>query len=270
MVYNNNIMNETIPSLNTGQQNDNSPWGEEFLKGVPEFSGERKFVKLEEIANLCSFDNTMISGHGTASAGNDHEVVESIFDEGVKGFESLGNMTGVDRGNKVVGSTDLANNTIGLWSSMDGELDFSRIKEKLDNWPHRNARNVILMRFPIEYFHVYTNISGERTRAFFTEHEDEHGQATNYIDRRFIIGNYDTETGLVELNPNFEPEISGDFKKELDERLEKVKKQTKERLEAINNDSPFWSAHDSDNEDDYSKDDIDDSVVDWGDDTDWE
>lgn len=261
------IMNETISS-NAEQQNDNSPWGEEYLKSVPEFAGERKFVKLEEIANLCSFDNTMINGHGTASAGNSHEVIESIFDEGVKGFESLGSMVGMDRGNEAVGSTDLTDNTVGLWSSMEGELDFQKMKEKLDNWPHRGAKNIILMRFPIDYYHTYTEVADERAQAFFTEHNDKNGQATNYIDRRFIIGNYDAETGQVELNPNFEPNITGDFKKELDERLAKVQEQTKKRHEAFDEKNPFGFTH-TNMEESEPDDNMDDAVDDWGD-ADWE
>lgn len=48
-------------------------------------------------------------------------MVENIFKEGVKGFESLGSMIGENRADKVVGSTDLMDNTIGLWSSSEGD-----------------------------------------------------------------------------------------------------------------------------------------------------
>ena len=122
---------------------------------------------------------------------------------------------------------------------MEGELNFQELKEQLDNWPHRGAKNVILMRFPIDYYHTYTEVSSERTQAYFTEHKDKNGQATNYIDRRFIIGSYDADTGQVELNPHFEPNITGDFKKELDERLAKAQEQTKKRHEAFDKNNPF-------------------------------
>ena len=261
-------MNESIRPTDGRQLEEKMDWGEEYLKSVPEFAGERKFVKLEEIANPCSFNNMMISGHGTASAGNGHEIIESIFDEGVKGFESLGSMIDKNRSNEVVGSTELGDNTVGLWSSMEGELDFQKMKEKLDNWPHRGAKNIILMRFPIDYYHAYTEVSGERTQAYFTEHKDKNGQATNYIDRRFIIGNYDAETGQVELNPNFEPNITGDFKKELDERLAKAQEQTKKRHEAFDEKNPFGFTRTS-MEESKPEDDADDVVGDWND-ADWE
>ena len=260
-------MGESIKSDKEQVPND-SAWGEDYLKSVPEFAGEKKFIGLEEIANLCDFDNTMICGHGTASAGDGHEVIEDIFEEGVKGFESLSNMVGENRRNEVVGSTDLTDNTIGLWSSMEGGLDFSKMKEYLDNWPHRNAKNIILMRFPIEYYHAYTEVGGERTQAYFIEHEDKQGQPTHYIDRRFIIGNYDAETGQVELNPHFEPNISGDFKKELDERLRAVREQTERRHEAIKKEGLLRFKHNTEPKDSGVKYYADEDVSVW-DDEEW-
>lgn len=255
-------------TISPNEQSGNSIWGEEYLKDVPEFAGEKKFIRLEEIANLCSFDNTMICGHGTASSGNGHEIIESIFNEGVKGFESLGSMIGENRKNEVVGSTDLTDNTVGLWSSMEGELNFQKLKEQLDNWPHRNAKNVILMRLPIEYYHPYTEVGSERTQAYFTEHADKNGQATNYIDKRFIIGNYDAETGNVELNPHFEPNISGDFKKELDERLKEVQEQTRKRHEAIDENGSFGFTQNNMN-DNKSENGPNNTIAEW-DNTDWD
>ena len=98
-------------------------------------------------------------------------------------------------------------------------------------------------------------------------HNDKNGQATNYIDRRFIIGNYDAETGLVELNPYFEPDITGDFKKELDERLAKVQEQTKKRHEAFDEKNPFGFTHT--NMEENEPDDTTDAAVDDWDDADW-
>ena len=223
--------NEQVPS--------DSPWGEEYLKDVPEFAGERKFVNLEDIANLCSFDNTMIFGHGTATAGNGHEIVESIFEGGVKGFTSIGKVASETIDNdEVLGSTDITDTACCLWGSANGELDFSKLREKLQNWPHRNPKNIILMRFPTEYFN-YSDMADEKTEAYFTVHENEVGRPTHYVDRRFVIGNYDTETGKVEINPNFEPNISGEFKQELDERLKKAQEETAARHKKIEESGPF-------------------------------
>ena len=266
-------LNETF-SPNTEQQDGSSAWGEDYLKSVPEFAGERKFINLEEIMNLCDFNNTMICGHGTASSGDGHETVESIFDEGVKGYESLGSLIDEGRSDKVVGSTDLTDNVVGLWSSMEGEPNFQTIKETLDDWPHRKSRNVILMRFPLAYYHTYTEVSEERTQAYFTEHKDKNGQPTNYIDRRFIIGNYDAQTGKVELNPHFEPNISGDFEKELEERFKKVREQTKRRHEALDKNDASEPIDDNIGDDKPEKEgklenNVGDTLPEWDWDDDW-
>ncbi|MBR3132417.1 hypothetical protein IKG33_03360 [Candidatus Saccharibacteria bacterium] len=263
-------MNEIIVS-DTEQQNSNSAWGEEYLKSVPEFAGEKKLVNLEEIANLCSFENTMICGHGTATAGDGHEIVESIFDEGVMGFAS--DQATPDENTGAIGSTDLTDNTVTLWSSLtDSKLDFSKMKGQLDNWRHRDAKNIILMRFPADYYHVNTLVPDERTKAYFTIHKDQNGLLRNYVDRRFIIGNYSTDTGQVELNPHFEPDISGDFKKELDERLTKAQEQTENRYKAYEkNNYKYNQDDDGDNVLTINESENDaDSTTSWDDNEDWE
>ena len=219
-------------------QSDGSAWGAEYLKSVPEFAGEKKFIKLEELADFCNLENSMIFGHGTASSGNGHEVVESIFEEGIKGWESGGSIASEDRGDEAVGSTDLTNNSIILWNSIEGEPNFDKMKGELDNWSHRSAENVILMRLPVDYYHMETDVAPERTQAYFTQHEDKDGQLTNYLDRRLIIGNYNAKTGVVEINPHFEAELSEEFKEELAGRLAEVQEQTKKRHEEQEN-NPF-------------------------------
>lgn len=201
-----------------------------FAGAQPEVeSSEAKFIKLEELGDICSLENCAIYGHGTGSSGDSHEVVESIFHEGLKGFESLGNMIGENRDEKVSGSTDILDQAVGLWASQEGELDSTSLKEKLNHWKHRESKNIILVRLPQEYFHSMTGVRGEMSKPFYTVHEDTSGHKNHYLDPRFILGNYDTETGLVELNDNFEPEITGDFKAEMDDRLASVKSETATR-----------------------------------------
>ena len=204
-------------------------------KEVPFSGGEKQeqepaYIKLEDIGNICSLENCTISGHGTGSAGDGHEVVESIFKEGVKGFESLGSIAAINR-DEITGSTDMSDNTVGLWSSGGEAINVEKLKDKLDHWPHRGAKNIILMRFPHEYFNVMTDQQREKDAPFFTVHEDPSGQKHNYIDNRFILGNYNVDTGMVELNEAFQPEIEGDFKKEMEERLEQAKAKTEARIE---------------------------------------
>lgn len=229
-------------SQNTGENalsesQEQNPWEkiaqEVTFAGGEKIENEPKFIKLEELEKFCPLDNCILYGHGTGSSGNGHEVVDSIFSEGLKGFEPLGSMIGENRGQEISGSTDLSNNAIGLYASGEEAFDSSKLKDKLDNWPHRGAENIILMRLPQEYFHIYTNNPAERTEAFYTVHEDENGHKNHYLDRRLIFGNYNKNTGMVELNEHFEPEISDKFKKELDTRLKLVQEKTEKRNRAI-------------------------------------
>jgi hypothetical protein len=229
-----------LAKTNYEQAPNDSPWGEDYLKDVPEFAGERKIVDLEDIANLCSFENAAIYGHGTATAGNGHEIVESIFDGGVRGFTSEGSIASENiESDGVLGSTDITDTARSLWTSDLGELDFSKIREKLNNWPHRNPKNIILMRLPLEYYSLSAYDSHEKTEAYFVVHSNEAGRPTYYIDRRFIIGNYDTETGKVEISPHFEPNISGSFKQELDDKFQKVQDRVEARNREIEESRPF-------------------------------
>lgn len=216
----------------TKEQQEFQSLGKEvpFAGAQPETEqNEAKFVKLEDLEDVCSLDNCVIYGHGTGSSGDSHEIVESIFHQGIKGYESLGNMVGEDRNDKISGSTDISDQAVGLWASQDGKFSSNDLEEKLNHWPHRESKNIILIRLPEDYFHSMTNIRSEMSRPFYTVHEDESGHRSHYLDRRFILGNYNTETGLVELNNDFEPEITGDFKIEMDNRLASVKAETAAR-----------------------------------------
>lgn len=232
---------EKLPQ-NTGESalsenQEQNPWEniaqEVSFAGGEKIENEPKFIKLEELEKVCPLDNCILYGHGTGSSGNEYKIVESIFNEGLKGFESLSNMISENRDQEISGSTNLSNNAIGLYASGEGAFDSSKLKDKLDNWPHRGSENIILMRLPQEYFHIYTNNPAERTEAFYTIHEDENGHKNHYLDRRLIFGNYNKNTGMVELNEYFESEISDKFKNELDARLKSVQEKTEERNNAI-------------------------------------
>lgn len=222
-----------IGENNTSHMQKLDPW-EEMVQKVKFVGGEKvekepRFIKLEDLESVCSLDNCAIFGHGTGSSGNGHDTVEHIFNDGLKGFESLGSMVAADRNEEISGSTDLMDNTVGIYTSLDGDFNNARLEEKLNNWPHRNSENIILMRLPLEYFHTMTTIPSERSEAFYTVHEDKNGHKNHYLDRRLILGNYNVSTGMVELNKYFEPEISGDFKNELEARLKVAQEKTEER-----------------------------------------
>ena len=210
-----------------------APSQQGFLKLSDEvpFAGEQdrqpKFIKLEDVDRLYPMDGYMLYGHGTGRAGNDHETIEKIFEEGLRGYQSLDNMITVNETRSVVGSTDLTDTAVGLWGSSGGTpYDATELKDSLDHWKHLKSENIILMRLPEKYYHAQTSSHLERFKPYFTVAPDSTGQKRQYLDRRFILGNYNTQTGLIELNEHFEPEVTGDFKAEMDARLASTKSET--------------------------------------------
>lgn len=202
---------------------------------------------------MIPLEDCAIYGHGTGSSGDDHAVVESIFQDGLKGWEAGGSKFADKASSKhpeeIFGSTDLNNTAAALWDSSSSQ-ELREIRPAL-NSSHRGSRNVILMRLPHEYFNQLGD-PHERTKPFFTVHEDDTGHPYNYVDRRLIIGNYDNQTGKIELNDYFEPEIEGDFKAELDQRLSEAKQKTEARL-LFWEQNPLGIAYDQSQEEDLTE-----------------
>ena len=226
-------MSEIIEDGFKGGQN--AAWGK--LKHVPfnnkESAAERKFVKLEDLEPILNIEETCIFGHGTASAGNGHDVVDSIFADGMKGFQSLDSTASESMNlDEVVGSTKISDTAKPIYAFEKGQESGSlaKLKEKLDHWKHRDSSNIILIRLPFKYFNMYSGDEGEKDAPFFIQKRDDSGQMRNYLDPRFIIGNYNRETSLVELNEQFENEMSDEFQKEMDQRLMKAQEETNARL----------------------------------------
>ena len=176
-----------------------------FASASPEAEpNEAKFINLEELDDFCSWDNCIFRGHGTGRSGDAHEVVDSIFREGIRGNH---------------GKTDIFEISSGLPYPQDQSEE---LKAKLDNWQHYDSKNIILVRLPAEYF----TEAGYSYEPYFTAKQNADGKDIYYLDSRFILGNYNTETGLVELNDKFEPEITGDFRVEMDNRCASIKAAT--------------------------------------------
>ena len=186
-----------------------------FAGSQPETEkNEARFIKLEELENLCSWENCMFRGHGTGRSGDSHEVVESIFREGIRGNH---------------GGTDISQITVGLPYPQGESL--KDLKEELDNWKHLESKNIILTRLPAEYSVLES--STRRNEPYFTVQKDTSGKNIHYLDSRLIVGNYNAETGLVELNDKFEPEIKGEFKEEMDRRFANIVSEERDRQQEL-------------------------------------
>ena len=217
------------PNSNNGEKRA-TRW-DDLIKPEQEQS-ERQFVKFEELEPIFADKNALIMGHGTATSGNDHDVVDAILREGLRGFQSLDSVASeVQHKDEVAGSADLRDTAIPLSDpNSDEPVAMLDIKDQLDHWAHRDAENVILIRLPLEFLN-HEMLKNQQFAPFFIQKRDKDGQMRNYLDSRLIVGNYNRETGLVEMNDQFQPELTDEFRSELNQRYEELLKEAEERMD---------------------------------------
>jgi hypothetical protein len=187
---------------------------------------EETYVTLEQLEPLLSESGYMCYGHGTGRKGNSDEVVDSIFNEGLR-----------------TKNNSLYYTTIGL-STPTPELkeQFKEIgmpeptiedlKKQFNNWQHQDSKKIIIARIPTEYINKAgdrSDLDGEMFGAFYTQKQQPNGQATNYLDSKFIIGCFDVDKQAVRLNKNFERTLAPETIEQLKENYKKTVEKTNAR-----------------------------------------
>lgn len=187
---------------------------------------EETYVTLEQLEPLLSESGYMCYGHGTGRKGNSDEVVDSIFNEGLR-----------------TKNNSLYYTTIGL-STPTPELkeQFKEIgmpeptiedlKKQFNNWQHQDSKKIIIARIPTEYINKAgdrSDLDGEMFGAFYTQKQQPNGQATNYLDSKFIIGCFDVDKQTVRLNKNFERTLTPETIEQLKENYKKTVEKTNAR-----------------------------------------
>lgn len=187
---------------------------------------EETYVTLEQLEPLLSESGYMCYGHGTGRKGNSDEVVDSIFNEGLR-----------------TKNNSLYYTTIGL-STPTPELkeQFKEIgmpeptiedlKKQFNNWQHQDSKKIIIARIPTEYINKAgdrSDLDGEMFGAFYTQKQQPNGQATNYLDSKFIIGCFDVDKQAVRLNKNFERTLTSETIEQLKENYKKTVEKTNAR-----------------------------------------
>ncbi len=187
---------------------------------------EETYVTLEQLEPLLSESGYMCYGHGTGRKGNSDEVVDSIFNEGLR-----------------TKNNSLYYTTIGL-STPTPELkeQFKEIgmpeptiedlKKQFNNWQHQDSKKIIIARIPTEYINKAgdrSDLDGEMFGAFYTQKQQPNGQATNYLDSKFIIGCFDVDKQAVRLNKNFERTLTPETIEQLKENYKKTVEKTNAR-----------------------------------------
>lgn len=198
-----------------------------YNAGVPADFIQNEYMTIEELEPILSESGYICLGHGTGRRGNDDEIVESIFSEGLR-----------------TKNNSLALTTIGL-STPTPELKqqyaeygipeptFEGLKEQLNHWQHLDSQKIILARVPTEYINQLGDkgdLGGERYGAFMVEEVQANGNTTNYLDPRFIVGCYDVEKKAVKMNPCFEKTLTQQTIETLKAKYRRTLEKTKQRI----------------------------------------
>ena len=180
----------------------------EEIVSTPIISGEKgNVIEEDEIADMFSDTQTEYLGHGTIGG---EEIINLILQTGLKvknpeairGYDS--HLRGVDSTTSELGNgkTDL----------------FSEIKEKLENWPHNDAKDIIIISIPKEYIVSQNSaiLGTDRYEAICIGSEEQGYR----LRPEFIKGIYNANTHSFTLNENFYKNLPQETKQQL---LESVK-----------------------------------------------
>lgn len=197
-----------------------SNWRHEFVDGEYRFYSpsyqkfktitlteqkEDTYVSLEQLAPLLSESGYMCYGHGTGRTGNSDEVVDSIFNKGLRTKDNSMYFT-------TIGLSTPTPELIEQYKELGlPEPSIEGLKKQFNNWQHQDSKKIIIARIPTEYINQMGDRSdrdGEMFGAFYIQETQENGKSTNYLNPKFIVGCFDVEKQAVRLNKNFEKTLT--------------------------------------------------------------
>lgn len=187
------------------------------------------YMTLEELAPLLSESGYMCFGHGTGRKGNSDEVVDSIFSEGLRTknnslyYTTIGLTTPTPENKELLKEIGMPEPTI------------EGLKTQFNNWQHQDSKKIIIARVPTEYINKLgerSDLDGEMYGAFYIQELQPNGQATNYLDPKFIVGCFDVEKQAVRMNKRFERTLSEQSIQQIKSAYKKTVEKTKARLES--------------------------------------
>lgn len=206
-------------------------WKYEIVDGKYKFYPpnyqEDRYVSLDKLDSLFSERGFIFYGHGTGRNGNADEVVDSIFNKGLRTKDNSLYFT------TIVLSTPTpeikeTNRELGI-----KEPTMEDLKNQLNNWQHLDSKKIIIARLPIEYINNngdHADLDGEQFGAFYIQDIQPNGKVTYYLDPKFIVGCYDAEKQLVRMNKNFERTLNESTIKRLRDGYKEAIEKTKNRL----------------------------------------
>jgi len=223
---------------------------------------ENVMVSLDSLQDILSESGYLCFGHGTGRTGNSDEVVNSIFQEGLRTKDNSLYFT-------TIGLSTPTPELIAQYQELGIEPPtMDGLKQQFNNWSHADSKKIIIARIPTEYVNEAadrSDIGGERYGAFMTEEIDANGKTTNYLDPKFIVGCFDVETQMVKLNKTFEKELSESTIKQLKEKYKKALQKTQARLEQMQSENIVGLSNQEMEQKtiDYGLPDFDSENIDW-------
>lgn len=223
---------------------------------------EEIMVSLDSLQDVLSESGYLCFGHGTGRTGNSDEVVNSIFQEGLRTKDNSLYFT-------TIGLSTPTPELIAQYQELGIETPtMDGLKQQFNNWSHADSKKIIIARIPTEYINEAadrSDIGGERYGAFMTEEIDANGKTTNYLDPKFIVGCFDVETQMVKLNKTFEKELSESTIKQLKEKYKKALQKTQARLEQMQSENIVGLSNQEMEQQtiDYGLPDFDSENIDW-------
>ena len=206
-------------------------WRFEYVDGEYRFyspnykkTKEETFATLEDLSSMFSEPGYTYFGHGTGRKGNSDEVVDSIFENGLRTKDNTLYYTTLGL---AVPTPEFVQKYQELGMpipTMDG------LKEQLNKWTHEDSKKIIIIRLPNEFINQAgerADLDGEMYGAFYNEHQQANGKVNYYLDSKFIVGCYDVDKQAIRLNETFERTLTP-------ETIEKLKENYKKTIEKTN------------------------------------
>ena len=196
------------------------------------------YLTMEQLAPILSEQGYICLGHGTGRSGNDENVVDSIFQEGLRTKDNSLYFT-------TIGLDTPTPEIIKSHEELGIEPpSISAIENQFNNWQHQDSKKIIIARVPTEYINYNGNrsdLDGEMFGAFMDEELGNDGKTTNYLNPAFIIGCYDVDKKAVRLNKSFERTLSEQTLSKVKSRYKKALEKTQKRLKSIEDNLPSYS-----------------------------
>ena len=187
---------------------------------------DNKELTIDELAPLFSEPGYICAGHGTGRSGNGDEVVNLIFDNGLRTKDNSLCFTSIFL-NTPTPELIEQNQKLGI-----SPPTIDTLKNDLNNWQHMDSKKIIIARLPSEYINWHgdrDDHDGEMFGAFMNEVVQENGKINYYLDSRFILGCYNVYTKTFRVNSKYERILSNSTKEKLKEGYLKALKKTEDR-----------------------------------------